>query len=282
MGLLETILIGAGLAGIGLAGYGMGYEARQLHLTRVLIRSGDWPAGAPTVQIAILSDFHAGGPGDHPGRIDRAVTLANAEEPDLVLLLGDFLHIGAQPRRGASPELVAAEVARLRAPDGVFAVLGNHDRTHGLERVAAALTAAGITVLSNQAKRTSVKGQPVWLAGVADAYNRLDDLGATLAPIDDQAPVILLTHSPDLFPVVPKGIAIAVAGHTHGGQVRLPWLGAPWCAPWIPGRAAKRYPAGHIVERGRQFFVTTGIGHSGLALRLNAPPEVVLMRLTST
>ncbi len=118
-------------------------------------------------------------------------------------------------------------------------------------------------------------GHDFWLAGIGDAWSGADDLAATLEQVTDAAPVLAMTHCPDVFPEVPAQVALTVAGHTHGGQVRLPWLGALV----VPSRWRRRYAYGHIVEHGRHLFVSRGLGHSLLPVRFLCPPEIALITL---
>ena len=116
---------------------------------------------------------------------------------------------------------------------------------------------------------------PIWIAGVSDVWTGRHDLAAAVAAVaNDEAPVILLTHNPDIFPRA-RAVTLTLAGHTHGGQVRFPILGAPM----IPSKFGQRFAAGHIVEGGRHLFVATGVGTSILPVRFRVPPEVTILTL---
>ena len=273
--LLASGLIGLLLAGVGLAVWAFWIEPRALTVTRLEIASPAWPRAAGPLRIALLSDIHAAGPHDLPARCAQVVAQVNAEAPDLVLLLGDYVDLRPIKTAFVPPEVIAPVLGRLQAPLGVYAVLGNHDWRVGGARIANALTAAGIEVLDNVARRLEREGGACWLAGVGDASVGADRLAATLAQISDGAPALLMTHSPDVFPEVPARVALSVAGHTHGGQVRLPFLGALY----VPSRHGRRYAYGHIVEDGRHLFVSRGLGHSVLPMRFLCPPEIVLITL---
>jgi predicted MPP superfamily phosphohydrolase len=250
-------------------------EPRSLTVTRLEIRSPGWPKGAPALRIALLADLHAAGPHDTPARLAEVVARANAEAPDLVLLLGDYIDLRLVRTSLVPPEAIGRALAPLRAPLGVHAVLGNHDWEAGGARMAAALAAAGIGVLENAARQLRHGGHDFWLAGIGDAWSGADDLAATLEQVTDAAPVLAMTHCPDVFPEIPAQVALTVAGHTHGGQVRLPWLGALV----VPSRWRRRYAYGHIVEHGRHLFVSRGLGHSLLPVRFLCPPEIALLTL---
>jgi len=170
-----------------------------------------------------------------------------------------------------APELIARELAQLTAP--TFAVLGNHDWKQAGDRMWRALQNAGIEVLENHAVETN----GVYIAGLADMRTRRPDLPGALAEVPAGAPVILLAHDPDVFPLVPDRVALTLAGHTHGGQVAIPIIRRPF----IPSRYGERYVRGHIVEENRHLYVTSGLGTSGLPVRLLAPPEIVVLELSS-
>jgi len=221
---------------------------------------------------------------------------------DAILLLGDYV-VGHRMGKYSTPVTAgswATELARLKAPLGVHAVLGNHDwwdqietqhRRKGPTRAGLALEAAGVPVYENRAVRLSKDGQPFWIAGLGDqwafwplekdyekfkregkiGYEGVDDLPATLAQIKDDAPVILMAHEPDIFPDVPDRVAVTLSGHTHGGQVRL--LG--WSPVAVSGR---KLAYGHI-RMNCDVVVSGGLGCSIMPFRIGVPPEIVLVTL---
>jgi predicted MPP superfamily phosphohydrolase len=238
------------------------------------------------IRIAALADIHACEPWMTVERIAEIVAETNRLAPDLVVLLGDYVCAIRGWQRGIIPMRDwAAALSGLRAPLGVYAVLGNHDWRLGGEEARAALEASGVTVLENDARLLHPDGvEPFWLAGLGDQraealgggrYRGRDDLPATLAGIDDGSPVILLAHEPDIFPAVPPRVVLTLSGHTHGGQCRLPLVG-PLV---VPSRYWRRYAYGHIVESGRHLIVSGGLGYSGLPIRIGMPPEIVLVEL---
>lgn len=205
----------------------------------------------------------------------------NAEAPQLVLLLGDYVVHGTLGGHFVPPETVAGELSNLRAPLGVFAILGNHDYAMNGPRIRGALRRAGITVLEDQSVRigggNGAPGAdaPFWIAGVSDFLRAPHDVPGTLLEVTDDAPVILITHNPDLFPEVPGRVALTLAGHTHGGQVRLPFFGRPV----VPSIYGQRFAAGHVIEEGRHLYVATGLGTSIVPVRFLVPPEIVVLEL---
>jgi len=262
-------------AGAGLAVWAGWIEPRRLVVRDVELALPQWPAQLDGLRAGVLSDLHAGVP--HAGLrvIRRAVDALNAREPDVHLLLGDYLDASQHLRRKLAPEAIAAELARLRAPLGTVAVLGNHDWLNSGDRMWRALTAVGITVLEDQAVELRAPGGPFWVAGLADMRHRMPNVVAALRDVPPGAPVIVLSHDPDLFPRMPERVALTLSGHTHGGQVAIPVLRRPM----LPSHYGERYARGHVVEHGRHLLVTSGIGTSGLPIRFLAPPEVLTLRL---
>lgn len=174
-----------------------------------------------------------------------------------------------------APEDIAAELKFLRAGVGVVAVLGNHDGWLNHDRVQIALERNGVRVLEETAARFDTPGGPLWVAGISDLWTGPHDVPMALSAVKDDAPVILLTHNPDVFPRVPDRVALTLAGHTHGGQVRLPFVGRPI----VPSGFGQRFAAGHVVEGGRHLFVATGLGTSILPVRFRVPPAITVLTL---
>ena len=241
-----------------------------------------WPRDFP-LKIAVIADPHAAEPYMNAARIEEIVAATNALAPDLVVLLGDYEANHRFVTRSVPGETWARLWAECRAPLGVQAILGNHDWWFNLPRIRAALDAVGIPVMENDAVRLSHRGRPFWLLGLGDQiahirgpghFEGVDDLPGTLAKVADDAPVILLAHEPDIFVKVPERISLTLAGHTHGGQIRL--FGY---SPVVPSRYGNRFAYGHIIERERHMIVSGGLGCSFAPVRLGVPPEIVLVRL---
>jgi hypothetical protein len=229
-----------------------------------------------SLRIAILTDLHVGSPFNGIAKLREIVDRTNAARPDLVCILGDLVIQGVIGGRFVAPEEIAAELKRLRAAAGVVAVLGNHDGWLSHDRVRYSLERNGIRVLEETAARLSTPAGPVWIAGISDLWTGRHNVATALAAVtNDGAPVILMTHNPDVFPLVPERVALTLAGHTHGGQVRLPFVGRPI----VPSQFGARFAAGHVVEGDRHLFVATGIGTSILPVRFRVPPAVVMLTL---
>jgi len=230
-----------------------------------------------SVRIAVLTDLHVGSPFNGPAKLREIVEHTNAARPDIICILGDLVIQGVTGGRFVAPEQIARELKGLRSPAGVFAVLGNHDGWLDHDRVKRALEQNAIRVIEESAVRTQTSAGPLWIAGISDLWTGVHDVRAALARLEDDAPVILLTHNPDVFPDVPARVALTLAGHTHGGQVRLPFVGRPI----VPSRFGQRYAAGHVIEGGRRLFVATGLGTSILPVRFRVPPTVTVLTVES-
>jgi uncharacterized protein len=275
-----------GRRGLALAVCAIGYalnvyawliEPRMLVVRRVEVASERW-RGAP-VTIAVIGDTHVGSPHVNARRVAEIVGRVNALHPDLVVLLGDYVandEPESQREAAERSEILAgiAAFARLQAPLGVVAVLGNHDSWYGLAPIGRALEAAGVTVLWNRHIIEDRPGGKFVIAGLADDLTGGPDVERALAdapPID----TIVLSHSPDPFPDLQAAVALMLAGHTHCGQVSLPFLGRPVTFT----RSAQRYACGRTDEGGSVLYTTAGIGTSILPVRFGNPPEIVLLTL---
>lgn len=221
--------------------------------------------------MVVLSDLHAGSPQVHPPALRTVAEAIRAAEPDLVLFLGDFVDDEVAAGEEVSPERAGRALGPLEAPLGVFGVLGNHDWRYDGERVRKSMEAAGIRILENEA----VELNGFWLAIAGDRATARAQVDQTLAAVPDGAPVLLATHSPDIFPEVPRRVSLTLAGHTHGGQVKVPLLRRLW----IPSRFGARYADAVVEEDGKLMFVHPGVGTSAAPVRLGAPPEVSVLRL---
>jgi len=272
-----------GLAASTTAVYAGAIEPQGLIVTRYAPALPGWPKGR-TLSITVIADLHAGGPDMLLPHVRDVVDTANGLSSDLIVLLGDFTAWYRFPTTRVPDLLWAAELKRLSAPLGVWAILGNHDWWHDLAGVRGALAGAAIPVMENDAVLLGAPGQHFWLAGIGDQlahplghgrFRGVDDLPGTLAKITTGDPVLLLVHEPDIFPRVPARVALTLAGHTHGGQIRLPLI---WPA-FVPSKYGARYAYGHVVEQGRHLIVSGGLGTSIIPARLGVPPEILHVTL---
>ncbi len=236
-----------------------------------------WPSARP-LRIAVLTDLHVGSPFNGIAKLRRTVERTNAAQPDIICILGDLVIQGVIGGRFVAPETIASELKPLHASNGIFAVLGNHDAWLDHDRVQGALARNGVRVIEDTGARIDTAAGPVWIAGISDLWTGRHDITAALSGVkDDGAPVILLTHNPDVFPLVPNRVALTIAGHTHGGQVRFPFVGGPV----VPSQFGQRFAAGHVVEGRRHLYVATGVGTSIVPVRFRVPPAVSILTLVS-
>lgn len=225
-----------------------------------------WPAGAPPIRIALLADLHVQGPDLSPARMARIAAQVNAQKPDLILIAGDFSGDRTLRTRLYSEAEIAASLKTLKAPLGVYAVLGNHDHWRDGPAMARAVSAAGVPVLANQAIRTG----PLTLAGTDDIHTGNADVEALARSAAAlPGPTVVLSHSPDIAPLLPPRFGLVLAGHTHCGQIVLPLIGRIATA----SRYGERYACGMVREAGRTTIVSAGIGTSVLPFRFGAPPD---------
>ncbi len=258
--------------------WGFGVEPASLRNEDYELAIPGWPVGCDGLRVAVLADLHVGSPFNGTAKLSRIVDLTLRARPDLILLPGDFLIHGVIGGRFTPPEEIAAGLARLSAPRGVFAVLGNHDWWLDGPRMRAALETSGISVLEDAAARIHADACDFWLAGISDYRTSKHDVAGALSHVTDSAPVLAFTHNPDVFPDVPARVSLTVAGHTHGGQVYLPWIGRPV----VPSLYGNRFAIGHVVEGGRHLFVSPGLGTSIVPIRFRVPPEVSVLLLRAS
>ena len=272
--------VGAGLAAAGaaaLAAWIGWFAPRRLVVRRRTLRLPHWPAELDGLRVVVLADLHAGAPQVGPAKVREVAAEVNRARPELVLMLGDFVDENVALGEPVAPEAVAAGLGAVEAPLGTFAVLGNQDWETGGDRVGRAMEGAGVRVLENDVAAVTRRDRRLWIAGLADEHRRRADLDGTLGRVPAGEPVILIAHSPDVFPRVPARVSLTLAGHTHAGQVNVPILRRRV----VPSRYGARYASGHVEEEGRHLFVHPGIGTSRWPVRFAAPPEVTVLTLRS-
>lgn len=248
---------------------------RHLKLVEGSVAIPGLPAGFDGVRILLVTDVHLG-PFLRPSALERVFARLLSAQPDLVLLGGDLTTARIDEFSSG-----AAAFRSLRAPLGVFAVLGNHDHYTGQpERLRDLLAGCGVTVLHNRAVILEAPGAPdgrpprLVLAGIDDLHAGSPDLDAALAQAPPGAPVVLLSHNPDVvFGAARRGVRLVLSGHTHGGQVRIPGL------PVLVRMSRYRLDEGHYVSGDTHLIVSRGLGVTGLPVRLFCPPEAVLITL---
>ena len=252
-------------------------EPNRPRIVRKQIPLRRWPARLEGFTIALLSDFHYD-PffSAHPLR--SAIGMVNQLRPDMIALTGDFVSVPifGDPADGASAAEPCAQLLRkLQAPHGLWAVMGNHDVYSDSDRVTAALRAVGIQVLSNQSNPIERDGSRFWLSGVDDVLGGAADLDSTLHSIPTGEATILLAHEPDYADYASEHpVDLQLSGHSHGGQVRLPFIG-----PLFLPELARKYVRGLFTIGGLTLYTNAGLGTVRVPVRLNCPPEITLLTL---
>lgn len=257
-------VVAGGLSAAG--GYGLATQVEPYRLQVERLTLGGWPAALAGLRLVQLSDFHLY-PFTPLWFVQEVVAQANALRPDVVVLTGDYVLESAESIFDLAPAL-----AQLNPRLGVAAILGNHDHWADVRIVRQGLREAGIPLLTNQ--RLTLGGLIV--AGLDDPWAGRPDLAATLDGVRLGAPLILLAHEPDFvdeFSRDPR-IRLQLSGHSHGGQVRLPGLGAPF----LP-RYAEKYDLGLYQVRQTWLYTNRGIGMTGAHIRFNCPPEITEITL---
>jgi predicted MPP superfamily phosphohydrolase len=275
---VKRALIGAAAAAGAAALWSTAIEPRRLRVRQVKVDVPGWPAALAELRIALVSDLHAGAPQVDEKRVSRVVDAVNSARPDLVALLGDYVDPKGAFADPVEPEAVAQRLGELEAPLGTFAVLGNHDWTNDGERIRRALREQLIDVLENDAASVDFAGQVIWIVGLADASTREPDLSTPFSMVAASAPLIVLSHDPDVFPRLPDRPLLTLAGHTHGAQVNIPVVRDRV----TPSRYGDRFAGGLDRDGARVMYVSRGIGTSRFPVRFRAAPEVVLLVLAGS
>ena len=252
-------------------------EPNRLVMRHETVTINRWPKEHSDLKVAVLSDIHAGGWFIGDSKLRLIVERTNQLQPDLIVILGDYMTGDSSTSDRMEPELFAAVLKDLRAPLGVYSVLGNHDWWWNGRRVQAGLEANGIKVLEDEVVEVKARGGSIWLAGLADLWTRPQRIEQTIEMVPLDQPIIALTHNPDIFPRLPERVHLLLAGHTHGAQVRFPIIGTLF----EPSRVSPRYVRGHVFDNNHHLFVTTGIGTSIVPVRFGVPPEIVLLSVRS-
>ncbi len=265
-------------------------EPTRLVVNRSEMKVKDWNRAFDGFRVALISDIHGGSNSVTKEMLQRVVSATNEEDVDAVFLLGDYISRDQSDhsRLRMPPDEVVDGLKGMRAKYGVFVVLGNHDEAYAAAELLEAFSTSGYTVLNGRlAEIVLAGGETLRIYGLLDhtnigiwrnfSGNAIRDL----APSDGTGDLIVLQHSPDVVPVVTGELLISpdlkimFAGHTHGGQVWLPIIGAPL----VPSMFGQKYAAGHVRSDGIDVFVTTGIGTSILPFRFLVPPEIAVVTI---
>ena len=274
----RNFLIGTGTIAAAMTFYSGEISRHEIDTVHRTIPITNLPSPFHGYRMVQISDIHLD-EYTEPYFLEHVVSQVNALTADLVLLTGDSITHGSltffagKHAAHRCAEIVANLTAPLR-----YAILGNHDVTVNAPMVIHALSSRGTPVLVNQNVAIEKNGSRLWLCGLEDPGTSHPDLDLTI-PAKPDAPVILLSHEPDYADIVvahPRGhlVDLMLAGHSHGGQIRLPFLG-----PLVLPPMGEKYPEGPYQFNKMQLYVNRGIGTVGLPLRLNCPPEITVLTL---
>lgn len=270
---LRNMTIGSGLAALGGYGYSTLIEPDWLVVERVTIPINQLPTSIEGLRIVQLSDLHL-----HPvtqiEHIQAAVNTANTLKPDLVVLTGDFVLRSAESIFELAPVL-----AQLNATYGVFAILGNHDLWTDAAIVRQGLEEAGLPVLHNQGAALQIGRGSLYVAGLDDGWSGQPDLARALDGVTTDTPTILLMHEPDFadqFAHDPR-VSLQLSGHSHGGQIRLPGIGA-----LVLPTYGRKYDHGLYRVQNMWLYTNRGIGVIEPGVRFNCRPEVTEITLVAS
>jgi predicted MPP superfamily phosphohydrolase len=282
-GFIRLCLLGA-ISLFGVKGF---INARNLKRLNIHVDLKNLPSAFEGMKVGQITDIHAG-PLVPRELIREGVDLIMSVHPDLIVLTGDFISgatkilwttFGGFNQKHL--DFCMEELSRLRAPMGIFAVLGNHDFWSGSEvagRIGHGLENIGVKVLRNESVPLKKGGQALFIAGVDDYWEGSYSLSRALENVPEDACRILLSHNPDVNEDIDNSrepIDLIIAGHTHGGQVVVPFLGAPY----LPSPFGQKYRSGLVRDGKRQTFISNGLGLFFIPVRFNCPPDVSLLIL---
>lgn len=254
-------------------------EPKTLIVRHFDVKSAAW-TGAP-LNIVVLSDTHVGGVHVDARRVGRIMEKVRRLSPDIVLLVGDYVggHEPMEERTAAFQQEIRASLQAMgsAAPRyGTYAILGNHDWWYDEGEVRAQLTEAGIVLLDNNVTTISLGNEKLQLAGIGDITTDHAVPALIEKNYDPKKPGFIFTHNPDVFVGFPPIATVNFAGHTHGGQVWLPFVGRPG----VPSDYGQRFARGRYEDDAGTILVTSGIGTSLLPIRFMTPPEIMVVRVS--
>lgn len=251
-------------------------RAQRHTVRRLYLEIAGWPQWQLPLRIAFLSDLHTGSHSDDIARLNSIVEEVAAFAPDVALFGGDYVNL--QPLGGGRvpPRTIAKILSQLDPPLGRFAILGNHDYIYGERAVTDAFEDHGISVLDHARRSMRFQNHAIELVGVPDADVTRAEARALIAALAYDKPTIVLAHDPVWFAHLPAGPHFMLAGHTHGGQIRLPGLRVVCSGT----KAPRRWIHGLVEQRGQYLYVTSGIGTSVVPLRWGVPPEIAVLEIS--
>jgi uncharacterized protein len=277
---VKRVLLFFGVAlvvGVLIVGYSYFVEPRQLRLNTAELRVPNFDSKLNGLKVVAIADIHGGSNYVTQERLREIVKTTNDQKPDVVVLLGDFV---SQVDGNKGPlKMPMSEIAEnLKGFDarfGVYAVIGNHDWWYDETIVHDLLETAGINVLENEVATVDVGGEPLHIWGIEDLWRRRAVPSGPFDGLADKRNVIAITHNPDSLLRSPAGISLMLAGHSHGGQIDIPFYGRESFV------TDPRLMYGEVVIDGKHIFITAGVGTSILPLRFRVPPEIAVLTIYS-
>lgn len=269
-----------------LVAYAYFIEPRQFVVVEETLIVPNWDPALDGFRVVAISDIHAGSNYAPIERLRHVVQKANEQNPDLIVLLGDYVSESSRGRRnapegtdGTDLKIPANEIADalqgFSARYGVYAIIGNHDWYHNEQKIHRELERVGIDVLNNEVAFVPVGDRIVRLWGIEDLWKNRRVPPEPFSTLSEKRNVIAITHNPDSLLSAPTGLSIMFAGHSHGGQINFPIFGpfAPFNDP--------RFMDGQAVVDGKHVYVTSGVGTSVIPIRWRVPPEIAVVTLRS-
>ena len=252
-------------------------EPNRLVIREETLNIPNWSANLNGFKIVAISDIHGGSNNVTESRLRELVATANAQTPDLIVLLGDYI---SEQRRNKKElrmpvETIADNLKGFQAKYGVYGVIGNHDHWHNESKITRELERVGIKILDNELEQIKVGDETVNLWGIEDYWKKHRVPTDVLGNVENKQNIIVITHNPDSLLKTPDVISLMLAGHSHGGQVNLPIFGV------VHFVADPRFVQGEAIVDGKHVFVTSGVGCSGPPIRFRVPPEIAVITLNA-
>ena len=267
------IAAGSGLIGLGGIQYATRIEPEWVEISNIPIRLTRLHPAFNGYRIVQISDIHMNAWMNH-ARLARLVKTVNRLMPDLIVITGDFISCEVERYAGD----MTSALQSLSSPDGILAVLGNHDHWSNPDLIREALLQAGIRELRNQTKTIHREQAELHIGGIDSSYEGHDRLDQVLDHMNGHGAAILLAHEPDFADIssATGRIDLQLSGHSHGGQVVLPWIGSPFLPPH-----GRKYPRGlYQVDKMVQ-YTNRGLGTTSYRVRINCRPEITMFTLAS-
>ncbi|MBN8649408.1 MAG: metallophosphoesterase [Caulobacterales bacterium] len=277
------------IIGISIIYYAFQIEPKQINIRELNVKSAFWHN--KPIKIAFLSDIHGDQFHTNPKRISEIINIVLNQKPDIVFLGGDYA--GAMFKKSHEPgsryenktneeneyhyKIISSLNDLSKAPLGAFAIMGNHDCWWSCEHTRNAFAKTKIKFLENQNYHINNLGYDFYVIGLEDRQTQKPDFNKASIGIPNSSDIITLEHNPSLFKSSYPYTKIMFSGHTHGGQVRFPFIGAPVQASSFTEETMK----GIVTKDKSNLVISSGVGETGLPIRLGVPPEILIVNLTS-